>query len=355
MKLSILTSQKRYTRGFNDFHPIYRWRKELKNNNLYCEFYNNHRRLRKGDILIIDYRYIRSVFGDWTQEAKLFTFSLCKSAKNNFGKIIFFDTGDSAGSKCFGVLEYVDIFWKKQVFKDLNAYLRDNGEKNWMCWLPEQLNSQHRKYDMPQKDDLHKIKIAWNIAYNGYYESNEWIKAVFSNTVLSESLFENKFRNGFVEGDIDTCYRVSFKNNKRYDYQRHLVNENLNKINFNFKVSSGGKIPKKQYLREMKNSKIVISPYGWGEICYRDFEAIINGSLLIKPDMSHINTFPDIFIETKTYIPIAWDISDLEKTLLEIKKNPEKLKELAINAQDLLKPYLIDPNIFVKHFQTILR
>lgn len=354
MNISILTSQKKITRGFNDFHPIYRWRKEFKAVGLKFNFYNSHKKLKKGDVLIVDYRYTRSLFGDWTEQAKQFTISLCKLSKNNFFKIIFFDTGDSAGSRCFGVLKYVDVFWKKQVFKDLNVYLYDNGEKNWMCWLPSELNEFIRPYDKPKKEDLKKIKVAWNIGYNGYYEANKWIKTVFSNTVFSKSFLKNKFRKAFIEGHIDTCYRVSINTNKRYSYQRHLINENLNKLNFGFNVSSGGKIPKNQYLKEMKGSKMVISPYGWGEICYRDFEAIINGSLLIKPNMSHIDTFPDLFIDAKTYVPITWGIDNLNKKLFDIKENPNDYKQIAEYAQNLYKSHLIDPTLFVNHFLTII-
>ena len=31
-----------------------------------------------------------------------------------------------------------------------------------------------------------------------------------------------------------------------------------------------------------------MSPFGFGEICYRDFEAMLNGACLIKPDVSHL-------------------------------------------------------------------
>jgi hypothetical protein len=354
MNISILTSQKKYRRGFNDFHPIYRWRNELKVDGFSFKFCENHKKLKDGDVLILDYRYPRSLFGDWTEDAKQFTISLCKALKNNFGKIIFFDTGDSAGSKCFGVLKYVDVFWKKQVYKNFEYYLTDNGEKNWMRWLPNELNSEHRKYDIPQKKDLRKIKVAWNIGLSGYYDKNQWIKALFENSILSKSLFKSNFKSAYINGEIDTCYRVSMNKSERYCYQRKLVVKCLDKLNTILNSKYGTKVSKKQYMLEMENSRIIISPYGWGEICYRDFEAIINGSLLVKPDMSHINTFPNIFIDTKTYIPIAWDISDLEETLVEIKKNPRNYKEIAFNAQELLKPYLIDPNIFVKHFQSIL-
>lgn len=37
------------------------------------------------------------------------------------------------------------------------------------------------------------------------------------------------------------------------------------------------------YNRMIRQSKVVVSPWGWGEPCYRDFEAILAGCILIKP------------------------------------------------------------------------
>ena len=42
----------------------------------------------------------------------------------------------------------------------------------------------------------------------------------------------------------------------------------------------------------MRHSRICISPFGYGEICWRDFEAILCGCLVVKPDMSHVETNP---------------------------------------------------------------
>jgi hypothetical protein len=58
---------------------------------------------------------------------------------------------------------------------------------------------------------------------------------------------------------------------------------------------------------------MVLSPFGWGEVCFRDFEAIISGSLLLKPDMSHLKTWPDVYIPYETYIPLKWDGSDIKE------------------------------------------
>jgi hypothetical protein len=354
MNISILTSQKQFTRGFNDFHPIYRWRKELKNEGFKFKFYNNHKNLREAAILIIDYRYVRTLFGDWTEDAKTFTISLCKRNKGKYNKIIFFDTGDSAGSRCFGVLEHVDLFWKKQILSNLENYLINNGEKNWMCWLPEELNEFSRHYDIPNRKDLKKIKVAWNIGLNGYYETNKWVKTIFSNTIFSKFFLKTKLRNAFLEGSLDSCYRVSINSNQRYSYQRNLIYKNLQNIAADHNISLGGKIPKRDYLNEMKNSRIIISPYGWGEICYRDFEAVINGSLLIKPEMSHLETFPNIYDNMVTYVSVNWNASNLEQTFKNIIDKPENYNDIAKTAKMRFNEHITNPKGFITQLRFIL-
>ena len=63
----------------------------------------------------------------------------------------------------------------------------------------------------------------------------------------------------------------------------------------------------------MLNQTAKPSPFGLGEICYRDFEILFSGCLMIKPDMKHIKTWPNIYIPMETYIPCRWDFSDLEE------------------------------------------
>jgi hypothetical protein len=72
-----------------------------------------------------------------------------------------------------------------------------------------------------------------------------------------------------------------------------------------------GKVSFKDYNNEIKNLVGVISPFGWGEVCFRDYEAVMNHTLLIKPSMAGIMTYPDIYIENETYIPLKWDFDDL--------------------------------------------
>ena len=61
----------------------------------------------------------------------------------------------------------------------------------------------------------------------------------------------------------------------------------LEKIKEN-KLFLTGTLPHKEYIEECSEVYGLLSPFGWGEICYRDFEAIMCGNILVKPDMSHL-------------------------------------------------------------------
>ena len=40
-------------------------------------------------------------------------------------------------------------------------------------------------------------------------------------------------------------------------------------------------------------TKVVISAFGLGEIILKDFETFLTGGMLMKPDMSHMETWPN--------------------------------------------------------------
>ena len=50
-----------------------------------------------------------------------------------------------------------------------------------------------------------------------------------------------------------------------------------------------------EYFATMRQSEFVVSPWGLGEPCYRDFEAVLSGCMVIKPDTRHILTVPGQF------------------------------------------------------------
>ena len=99
------------------------------------------------------------------------------------------------------------------------------------------------------------------------------------------------------------------------------------------------KINNYKYLKEMRKSKIGVSAFGAGEFAWRDFELIINGCMLLKPNMDHIETWPNIYLTNETYESFTWDVSDLKMKIQYLTNHPEIIKEYAGNAQNKFVEY----------------
>lgn len=88
-----------------------------------------------------------------------------------------------------------------------------------------------------------------------------------------------------------------------------------------------------QYDTELLQSKVVVSPWGWGEACFRDYEAMAAGAVLVKPDSGYVLGDPDIFnYGSALYEPCAPDFSNLEEVLLNILSNYDQFLSMRQRA-----------------------
>ena len=88
------------------------------------------------------------------------------------------------------------------------------------------------------------------------------------------------------------------------------------------------------YINELRNSKIAVSPFGAGEMCFRDFEILLSGSLLLKSSMGYLVTWPDFFIDNKNYVFVMWDFSDFDEKIDFLLENPERVYQISLQAQN---------------------
>ena len=116
-----------------------------------------------------------------------------------------------------------------------------------------------------------------------------------------------------------------------YEMQRALAMDKVRGL-ANVSVTPQTYVNKRAYMRELANSRICFSPFGYGEVCWRDYEAVYSGALLIKPDMSHMETTPDAFVANETYVPIRWDFEDLADAVAAHLANESRRLEIARNA-----------------------
>ena len=108
----------------------------------------------------------------------------------------------------------------------------------------------------------------------------------------------------------------------------------------------------------MRNSKVIVSPFGWGEINVpRDYEVALSGSVLLKPDISHVDTWPNIF-NKDTVVQYKWDLSNLLELVDKILDNYDDYLPFAIRLQDQFKHYSLDKSgqeRFCEYFVNMVR
>ena len=126
-----------------------------------------------------------------------------------------------------------------------------------------------------------------------------------------------------------TAYCVFAKNTQNNhfycDHRNGLWNK-LEGLKQNYSMVCD-RLPKEQYLQTLWNSKISFSPFGMGEICFRDFECMQFGTIFIKPNQDLVDTIPNIYEDGKTYIGCKYDWSDLEEKIDYVLSNFNELNE----------------------------
>ncbi len=143
-----------------------------------------------------------------------------------------------------------------------------------------------------------------------------------------------------AERPVDLHARIATKGVPWYTHMRIEAQEAVDCIT-GLNVVAGGKISYRQYIDELRRSKMCFSPFGYGEVCWRDFEAAATGSLLLKPDMAHVETEPDLYVPGDTYIPLPWDLRGLAERCAECAADPALRQRVTRNAFELVRTYAL--------------
>ena len=364
--INILTNHSAFTRGFHDLYPLLRWSKALRRDGYRFTVFNDHRdrQIFNADIVLLHHRYHEQIIkghyapGGFKATDTDFIVDFIETARRRGCKVIVFDGGDAGITWESAVLAAADLMLKKQVYKDKSRYLHNGNQP----WLPEDLPLPRHKRDIPavREADLAKIQVGWNIGLCDHRSFPRFIKKYYPlNTYTIATSWYDKI--DYTSPGSDRPYLFSYrggvmKGEERYMHNRKLMYAALEQAD---PASAGpyflgGKVPFSQYMQEMRQSKVGLSPFGWGEICYRDFEVFIAGSVLVKPDVSHLSTFPALYEKDETYVAVAWDYSDLNEKLVLLKNDYEPYRDIAERAQAGFKAAYESYAIFKTHFDGII-
>ncbi len=293
------------------------------------------------DVLLIN----SNVFRTFWQAKKSDIFNFLDKARSRKIKIYWFDTTDSTWCTQFEVMPFVDKFLKGQILADKKTYLQRFRTGRIYTDFFDELYASGEKdeaYPLPSENDLVKMDISWNTCFENYSEGRFSIsgKARHFLRPFTANFAKEAIRVGWTAPGKERMMRISCRVGRSHS-RPSVADHRKAIIELLSKRSVGcGKISLPEYFSELRNSQIAVSPFGVGEITLRDFEIIICGAALVKPDMSHLKTWPDLYQPDKTYVSHKWDLSDFDAKLDYLQENPEKAVDLAAGAQDIYRMHL---------------
>jgi hypothetical protein len=264
--------------------------------------------------------------------------------REKYSNIIFFDDADGAGDTRFEVLPFVDKYLKKQIFSSFEDYQRRlYGRQLFTDYY-------HKEYDVEDGErftrlplssevDASKIVLAWNLGAGAYpihplcQKMGVTLSHLFGKKAVLWRYSAPPIRSNQSKPQKTPFVHAHFspgKGRPTVDFQREMFLEIIEGEDL-FRC---GRVSKRTFDRNMSKAMIALSPFGWGEVCFRDFEAILHGAALMKPDMSHIDTWPDIYEPFETYIPVGWDGNDIVPKARKYLSRPKECSRIANNARE---------------------
>ena len=356
-KIHILTSRIDSPNGISFLFPLIKFEKNLHDLGFNFCFFLNHddKNLFYCDYLIIDCRYAY-YFSDDRKNRFL---EFMQKNKKNVKKLIFYDNSDSSGTIFNEFLNLCDVYFKNQMLKETNKYTEPlYGGRIYTDYYNKKYNVKDKDNFFSQKlkkKDILKIKTAWNSCFNDWSFIGGYKQKLICKLGFIKSLKLLNFSNFNNKPNMDRIKKVSLRIRLNYSrntisYHRKILSQ---KINIDLK-----KLSRYEYFKEMERSKVIISPFGFGEISLRDYEGFLAGGILLKPSVKHMITWPNFYKENKTVMYTDWDFKNLSSILDLIADNYEKYIQIAQNGQNNFLKYTYNwsaGNLFAKRFQFLFK
>ena len=329
------------------YYGFWNWfflfQKDLNDQDIDVNFFSEiNNKFINGDHLFLNSRY-------FAQINERINIEYLKKIHNKNKNLYWFDMRDSAGTTQFEVLPYVKKYIKKQFYIDKKIYMNklEGGRLYTDHYIKNYKLVDHKPYDQEilNAKYLSKLILGWNLGVCHFFD---YIK--FSKINYFLEFFKFKYLNSrdykmklpFYENWSDDKKKYDFFSlmntnfyRKSVGFQRTKLKEILKNIQNNNKFIEG-RLSKKNYYKILRSSKVSIGAFGWGEVCYREFEATMCGTAFMTANMDSIETWPNIYHEGETYISYDFDFKNFHEKLQNLISDFELRKKLVKNSNSIL-------------------
>jgi len=342
-------------------HPLFVFQHELRSFGYDIHFFDNlsDRRILDSNTLIFHDRNYRD-FLPITQKDRTSATNFLSAFFLKFEHVIWFDNMDSTGWLRNYVFPMVDKYVKGQILQNQYLYQKQpTGDLHREFAIQRSKVNENRNIRDPLTAlETTKIFIGWNMAFRNWYS----VRFSFLYNIQTK-LRISGYKLPFVTPNLakrgnTIPYRASYWDNiPSVAWWRKQTKSSIDEFlitHHDFTTNSINRVNRLAYYNELRNAIVTISPFGIGEICYRDFEAFFCGSLLLKPNMDHLKTWPDLYIDGETYISHKWDFSDFDEKLEDILTHPDRYEQIAREGQNRFRSALNDGQAFARHFHEMV-
>lgn len=312
MLVHVLTPGFTTPNGAAFLFPLIVWRDALSDAGLRIRFFPNESpALTAADVLIVDSKFHKH---HWALSAQQVLDKF--SGWRERCATLYFDTSDSSGWLQTRMLPVVDGYFKGQLLRDRTLYRRAfYGRRIYTDYYHATAGVEDAKPEFGEQVDsdgaLSKLRVSWHSGLADYSLFGPLRMQAYQYLPLRKLLgFQKAFTSPQVARRLDVSCRfgVGYER-KSVAWQRLRMRQLL------AHRLPTEKLSRRAYFEELRNSKVVVSPFGLGEITLKDFEVFLTGGLLVKPDMQHMETWPDIFRAGETMLSHSWDLDDLEAVI----------------------------------------
>ncbi len=282
---------------------------------------------------------------DWTSAAAdvVVAAERAREGMQGRGSVAIFDTFDPTNTPHLAALPVVDAYLRKVLLRDLLAYTREyRGGYIVTDRLGNELGydiGRHELGSVARVEQLDKLRLSWSFGASPQYRRLLRFGRLLSKRFERREI-DVSCRLGAPVEDLrlagDELAQMNWYKRHRLEALRAIVQASAGNA---LVCSAADRCSRRTYLLELYRTKFVVSPFGYGELCYRDYEAVCCGAMLLKPDVSHLRTRPDIFVAGETYVPLRWDFGDLGEKLRHYKANPAEAARIAGNATRVMREY----------------
>lgn len=264
--------------------------------------------------------------------------------------IIWFDLRDSSGTAQFEVLPHVSRYVKQSLLNDLELYTKPfHGGRIFTDFIFRTFGVRDERMDEladNQEDSFtpldltlaEKLTLGWNVSYS--------VRGLFASE-RAEQAWIDSLGAGPIDAPpvalADLCAArpiavAAMMSDHKYvrdtiAHQRKRALALLRELERDDVVATPR--PYDEYLDTIRMSRIALSCFGNGEICYRECEAWIAGCAVMMPDMSHLQSFPNLYEPFGTYMPLDWGLENLLESIDRLESDKPLREGIARRGQHL--------------------